>query len=374
MPNRIVEEEARRLLYVKHGEAISLLEFYYMDKEARFKCSLCEKEWVVNAYSVIRTGHGCPRCSRNNQKQYNKKSHDEIEKIVNDLEYILLDKYIKNYKQQVIIQDKIGYKYNLSLYDLINSKRQCFVRKNNPYSLENISLWLYINKPDYELCKNSQYRGNKKHLLFYHKECGETFHMSWDAIFSQNQDCSICSGRQVGKYNSLAYLKADLAEEWNYGKNKLTPEEVTISSGKRIYWICRNCGYGENGEWFVRVADRAKGKGCPRCSSSEGEKSINKILQKLNIVFLFQHRFKKCRNIRSLPFDFYLSNLKTCVEYHGVQHYESVDFFGGEKRFKIQQKLDKIKEKYCNDNKIKLLIIPYWEFNNISSILKTNLL
>ena len=35
---------------------------------------------------------------------------------------------------------------------------------------------------------------------------------------------------------------------------------------------------------------------------------------------------------------------------------------------------DKIKDKYCVDNNIKLLRIPYWEFENIENILKCELL
>ena len=41
-----------------------------------------------------------------------------------------------------------------------------------------------------------------------------------------------------------------------------------------------------------------------------------------------------------------------------------------EKSFKKQQKCDLIKVKYCNKNNINLIIIPYWEFKNIKTILE----
>lgn len=34
-----------------------------------------------------------------------------------------------------------------------------------------------------------------------------------------------------------------------------------------------------------------------------------------------------------------------------------------------RKRLDKIKEKYCEDNNIKLITIPYWEKNNIEKYL-----
>lgn len=33
--------------------------------------------------------------------------------------------------------------------------------------------------------------------------------------------------------------------------------------------------------------------------------------------FIIQHKFKNCRDIRPLPFDFYLPKLNTCIEYDG---------------------------------------------------------
>lgn len=41
--------------------------------------------------------------------------------------------------------------------------------------------------------------------------------------------------------------------------------------------------------------------------------------------------------------------------------------------FKTVQYHDAIKNKYCEDNNIKLLRIPYWDFDNIEEILKKEL-
>ena len=46
--------------------------------------------------------------------------------------------------------------------------------------------------------------------------------------------------------------------------------------------------------------------------------------------------------------------------WQGIQHYEPVDRFGGEEGFKIQVKNDNFKRKFCEENKIKLIEIPYY--------------
>lgn len=59
----------------------------------------------------------------------------------------------------------------------------------------------------------------------------------------------------------------------------------------------------------------------------------------------------------------------TLIEYDGRQHFEPISDFGGEEGFKITQNNDSIKNKYCKNNNIPLLRIPYWDFDNIELIL-----
>jgi hypothetical protein len=102
---------------------------------------------------------------------------------------------------------------------------------------------------------------------------------------------------------------------------------------------------------------------------SLGEKEVKNILLKYNMFFTQQHKFKNCINKRSLSFDFYIEHYNMAIEYQGQQHYKPIDIFGGEERFKQQQINDQIKRKYCEENNVKLLEIPYWDFNKIEEIL-----
>ena len=57
------------------------------------------------------------------------------------------------------------------------------------------------------------------------------------------------------------------------------------------------------------------------------------------------------------------------IEFDGIQHFEPIEFFGGQKEFKETQIRDNLKNKYAKDNNIKLLRISYKDLNNISDIL-----
>ena len=74
--------------------------------------------------------------------------------------------------------------------------------------------------------------------------------------------CPYCAGKKVLKgFNDLATLNPDLSAEWHPTKNEeLTPEEVTVSSGKKVWWLCKN-----KHEYTASVDSRNLGTGCPIC-------------------------------------------------------------------------------------------------------------
>ena len=67
--------------------------------------------------------------------------------------------------------------------------------------------------------------------------------------------------------------------------------------------------------------------------------------------------------------DFYIEDINLAIEYDGQQHYKPIEKFGGQEEFEKTIYRDKLKDKYCNDNNIQLIRIPYYDFNNIESIL-----
>lgn len=134
--------------------------------------------------------------------------------------------------------------------------------------------------------------------------------------------------------------------------------EEYINSQTKILHKCIIHDY----EWYVIPNNIiTKNVGCPKCNISKGELEISKWLEEHNIMFEPQKKFNDCKDVRSLPFDFYLCDSNVCIEYDGEQHYKSVEYFGGEEAFALRQKHDKIKTDYCERNGIKLIRIAYNE-------------
>lgn len=71
--------------------------------------------------------------------------------------------------------------------------------------------------------------------------------------------------------------------------------------------------------------------------------------------------------------DFFLPTSNTIIEYNGQQHYEAIDYFGGQERFERQEERDNAVRQYCKEHKIKLIEIPYTEYDDIETILKKEL-
>ena len=77
-------------------------------------------------------------------------------------------------------------------------------------------------------------------------------------------------------------------------------------------------------------------------------------------------------------FDFYLPQYNLFIEYDGEQHFKPTRYYTQTEEemmqaFKKTQEHDRIKNKYCEDNQINLLRIPYWEKENIETIINNHL-
>jgi uncharacterized Zn-finger protein len=88
----------------------------------------------------------------------------------------------------------------------------------------------------------------------------------WEASINNRNSghgCPYCSGRFASTENCLAIINPKLAKEWHPTKNgNLTPKDVTPSSGKKVWWLCKDRGH----VWEASVNDRNAGRGCPYCA------------------------------------------------------------------------------------------------------------
>lgn len=285
----------------------------------------------------------------------------------------LFEEYNNNH-EKLLAKTQEEYIVYINLNNLKSKKGLGIFHKSNPYTIFNIKLWLKINNKPLELL-SEEYKSDKERLKWkcLKPECREEFEMNWNDT-SHDHGCSYCSGQKVGLSNCLATKNPELASEWHPNLNgDLTPYDVTCNSNKMMWWKCQGCG----NEWPSIIKNRNDGNGCPRCSNSNANNKIIEFCITNNIDYSPEFRIKECKDKISLPFDVKIiyKNIVHLIEADGLQHYKPVRFGGiSYKRalqiFKTTQLHDEIKNQYCKNNKINLIRIPYWDFDNIEEILK----
>ena len=186
----------------------------------------------------------------------------------------------------------------------------------------------------------------------------------YDGLISKERPTLSCGCLQKEAVQKTGIsLREDLTNQHFGHLTVLSYDEIKSDKYKRPHWLCK-CDCGS----VISVAARALKSGQQSCGClrSNGEHNVKTILTKLNINFVSEYSdIKLTGRIKPLHFDFYLPDYNICIECQGQQHYQEVEFFGGEEQFKLQQEYDSLKRDYCKSHNIKLIEIPYWDYDII---------
>ena len=318
-------------------------------------------------------GHGCKYCGleksgaarRKELSEYNGKELAESK----GFEYIGMSRHDKKVWVQFICP--IHREYGVQEMPYNNMKRvvvgcqHCIGRNDDE---EIVLAEIYNANPNIELLE--PYQGRTRRIKM---RC--VIH----DIISEKEPYEVIRGRGcvkcgLEKLSQQARTPKDVFIEDLYNKYN----DISLVSGytaKTEYanFHCDLCG----ADW-IDMADYVLRRGCPRCNSTSTESKIGEILQQYKINYIPQYSFSDCKDQRPLPFDYYLKDYNILIEYDGEQHYQPRNFGGisdkeAQENFVVTQLHDKIKTKYCNDNNIPLIRIPYWNKNNLENVLVENL-
>lgn len=104
----------------------------------------------------------------------------------------------------------------------------------------------------------------------------------------------------------------------------------------------------------------------------KSEELVYNIIKKLykDCHIIYQHRpyFLKSTKFGQMSYDVFIAELDMAIEYQGKQHFEPVDFFGGELTHQAQVIRDTEKAQLSKEHNIKLVYINYWEDLTIDNI------
>lgn len=144
---------------------------------------------------------------------------EEVKKIVYDTAgYFLIDDIYINNNTKMTAIDKDGYKYYFTLTNLKFAKAARKVDKSNPYSIENIKLWLKKNSLPYKLL-STEYKGNgsknrKECLLEFCCDNGHIFYRTWNDVCDGRIQCEECRMRFSNHEQFASYIDDKYSGEY----------------------------------------------------------------------------------------------------------------------------------------------------------------
>ncbi len=279
----------------------------------------------------------------------------EVYDLVGD-EYVFLDTYVKGKTKLKVKHNKCGHVYKVTPNNFLYQHSRC------PYcSSKAKKTDAQFKQEVYDLVGNEymfldSYQGTLKKIRVKHNTCGTVYRVT-PSHFLEGTRCPYCSAKASGK------ARRKTSVEFKQEVISLVDKEYTflgtyVNKNTKIKVKHNECGH----VYEVRPTDFiSHNTRCPYCNSPKGETIINRILKSLNIKYEVQKTFDDLTDKINLSYDFYVPDQNILIEYQGQQHYEPIDYFGGSRRFKYQQKHDKIKADYAKTHNYKLIAVPYTE-------------
>ena len=122
--------------------------------------------------------------------------------------------------------------------------------------------------------------------------------------------CPFCSGQRTSEDKSLKINFPQIAKEWHPNLNgKLKPEDVTVRSSRKVWWICK-----KNHTYDAKIVNRTKlGTGCRYCSNQSSKPEM-RILSELK--FIFPDVFSR-HKIKGMELDIFIPKYSIGIEYDG---------------------------------------------------------
>lgn len=200
-------------------------------------------------------------------------------------------------------------------------------------------------------------------------DCGKIISVNSNKLMAGQKSCYDCMIDKIFSPHKDGTLN-------NKKFGMLTALYENGRKGGLIMWHCKcDCGNECDVPGTRLVNGYVKSCGCVL---SKGEKLLSEIFNDNNIKFEQQKTFDLCKfpeTNKLARFDFYLPDYNVLIEYDGEQHfYYSKSGWNTKQNFEYTKKHDEYKSQWCKKNNIKLIRIPYWDFNIINTNYILNLL
>lgn len=292
----------------------------YKDRRAIFLCGCKKNYFEASIYGVRKNNTVCPKCRRENKPNSPNRlklvkgdylDPDKKIRFLEELEPVRMNN--RKYRIVKVFDEKYNEEFVARLQDIRsgNTTRGKKGRKEN-------------NRKNYEKVKERLIENSRRATIKY--TVGSTFGPHNEIELTEILENK--GNKRIGKFY-----------------NRITKKTFVTS----INLVSKGQSWGK--------------------TISKGEDLLDYLLGNMGIVYIRQKTFEDCINPKTnykLKFDFYLPDYNCCIEYDGEMHFKYKNQgWNNKENFESTIERDNIKNKYCEDNGIKLIRIPYTEYKNI---------
>lgn len=343
-----LEGDAYKLLG-NYSKAITKIVFEHVE---------CGFQFLMSPNKFL-SGNRCPKCRGNYMKSQEEFIQD-VRGAIGDL-YEVIGEYTGNKNKVKVKHLECGHIWNATPATITCRKSGCpkcagNMKKTQAQFLSDVKK---ILGKQYEVL--DEYKSYASKIKVRHVECNRVYITTPASIYRGNL-CNLCS-------RSKKKTTSEFSEEVtcvSRGRYELMGEYSTAHIKTAFKHI--DCGK----TYLATPHKFLNGNRCPHCRQSKGEVSISDWLIRKGITYVTQESIYIQGRKQPLRLDFFVRGV--AIEYDGEQHYKPIEAWGGETELIKIQRRDDIKTKYCADNNIPLIRIPYWEYDNIDAILTEKLL
>jgi len=344
-------EDVKKL--IKERGDIFIGTFYIKNRlRVKFNCGKCKQVFSLVYFGYQRRKH-C-RCEKKRKITYT-----FIKKYVKDQGEILMSEvYLNSYTKIKIKCKKYSNVYELNWSGYYRGVRCGDCGKYKKKGYEDVKELLESGG---DILLSKTYKNCISKLNIECGKCGNRYPTTYSG-YRQGNRCRKCFHKRNAKRmtHTQDYVSSYIAK---YGDKFI---DKYVNSDFKIKIKCGSCN-----EIYISSfhAYKSMGVRCLCHTMSRGERFIYYYLINNNIKYETQKTFKKCKNKIALRFDFYLPKYNLLIEFDGIAHFKTVEFFGGKKYFGEKHHCDIIKNVFCIKNNQHLLRISYVDIKQIDVIL-----
>ena len=352
-----------------HGDKFdySLLKGFIPAHKANEKIPIiCKKHGVFyQDRSNHLKGNGCPKCQRENMfittEEFIRRSN-----IVHNNKYdYSMVKYERNNKKVPIICPIHGQFEQAPVLHMTvgNGCPKCkiiTIANKRRLTLDQFierSRAIHGDKYDYSKVVLGDGATRKQHVTIICPIHGEF--KQQPAKHMDGDNCPKCSGKyQMTTEEFKETIRDIYGDKYDLSRTKYTRKDGKCIIGCPVHGFVKNS-----------IESLRRGAGCNKCNASVGENLISGYLDKVKIPYEKEYSITHFGDNNRYRYDFYLPTLNIIIEFHGRQHYDMVEYFGGEDKFKEIQERDRYKENFLKKLNIPLLIIKYNQADIVPNII-----